>query len=64
MANKELDLTKYGIQGIGVIEIEGLAEEINGQNVDAYPRNELEQKHLRRCGHATEDYSVNKEFCK
>ena len=47
MANKELDLTKYGIQGIGVIEIEGLAEEINGQNVDAYPRNELEQKHLR-----------------
>ena len=47
MANKELDLTKYGIQGIGVIEIEGLAETINGQGVDAYPRNEVEQKHLR-----------------
>ena len=41
MANKELDLTKYGIQGIGVIEIEGLADTINGQGVDAYPRNEV-----------------------
>ena len=47
MANKELDLTRYGIEGVGVIELTGLADNINGQNVDAYPRNETEQKHLR-----------------
>ena len=46
MATIQLDLTKYGIQGIGNVTIENVEETVEGKPVGDWPRNEAEQQHL------------------
>ena len=46
MATIQLDLTKYGIQGIGNVTVENIEETVEGKAVGEWPRNEAEQQQL------------------
>ena len=46
MATIQLDLTKYGIQGIGNVTVENIEETVEGKPVGDWPRNEAEQQQL------------------
>ncbi len=46
MATIQLDLTKYGIQGIGNVTVENIEEIVEGKPVGDWPRNEAEQQQL------------------
>jgi len=46
MATIQLDLTKYGIQGIGNVTVENIEETVEGKSVGEWPRNEAEQQQL------------------
>ena len=48
MANVTLDLSKFGIEGLGNITLQNIQETVEGKGIDQFPRNEQERAYVKQ----------------
>ena len=48
MANVTLDLSKFGIEGVGKVTLQNIQETVEGKGIDQFPRNEQERAYVKQ----------------
>ena len=48
MANVTLDLSKFGIEGVGNVTLQNIQETVEGKGIDQFPRNEQERAYVKQ----------------
>jgi len=48
MANVTLDLSQFGIEGVGNVTLQNIQETVEGKGIDQFPRNEQERAYVKQ----------------